>query len=1800
MENPINKGVLSPEIWGDLKNIGVLNPRALASAAFRGKEFLVGVLQNNDEAVRPNLLLHLTAYADTTQVTLSSSDRSFHDTVTLRKDQTSSVPIPGALELVSKRISQKSLLVTSTKDINVVITSSKAYSVGAAAVLPVDLLGTEYYVVTPNDAAKEGLKEFAVVAGKQPSSISIEVKGRLHFQGRTYSSGSTFSIPLSPYQSLQLQSEDNLSGTKVTSDNVVAVFSGHTCAKVRSGCDFVVEQLLPVSVWGRAYIVPPNPVQKVHDLIYVVAAEATSISYHQGSTASTKHVEAGEVQVFKMKPNLPFYVNSLASIQVVFFFTGSKRYFMGQDPFLLTIPPISSYCTSYRFTGLNTHNYVLLIARNSDTNSIVRDQQRVTNGEWMEIPGTEFSWSTFSLNKLGSTWSTKHERATFGLLGFGFQNYVGYGFAGLCATPSSMLFCSDISCKEQERCEMVEGEPTCIQETFSTCWVVGGPHYKTFDGKNFDFTGTCTYTLSKTCDPTASLPYFSIDIKNSHRGSAKSPYIDAVTIQVYNTTIVVVNSEDGFVRVNNHRTRLPISLAQGKLLLQQKGRFALIRTNFMLKVLYDWDGHLMVKIPSAHSGKVCGMCGNSNGDPQDDALLPDGTLAQNAVDLGRFWKVLGDQRICVDSCGGKCKRCSRTEMANYSAEAFCWLLTQRQGPFRRCHNIIHPGIYVKNCISDLCTYEGLHAVLCQALSAYASNCQEEGIVVDDWRTLARCSPSCPANSNHMACETACPATCNDAAIPSNCNTSSCTEGCGCEEGFVLDAGRCIPETECGCIFGDGLYGPGEGFWADDGCTERCVCEGERRKAVCSKAGCRAKEECGVKEGIRGCYPTSYGVCTAVGATHYKSFDGRRFVFQGTCLYQLVGLCKKSGGLVDFQVSVQNGLEDGGSPSLIALVKVKVYGKSIAVSQKDPNKITINDRSVYLPYSHAGKILIYRGGRDVVIETDFGLTVTYDWHGDVRVSVPSAYEDALCGLCGNYNGDTRDEMMLKNGRVTSDPNALGQSWKVADVPGCVELSRKECPNSMTTTEQEKLCGIISRADGPLRECHAMVDPSEYVQNCKHDLCLHPEREEVLCQHIAHYVGLCQAAGVTIEEWRTDGFCRISCPANSHYELCSLDCHQTCSNIYAPLRCTEQCREGCVCDEGFVFSGDECVPMALCGCFHHGFYSKAGEIFHPNKREECECQAGGVVVCQEISPHNESCQMVNGERRCSSSTLGTCVVTGDRSYLSYDGTAFEVQGSCSYILTESCSNDDDVRHFVVKIKKDPRRKKKVSGIEMLSVEVYGLSLTLERGKTGVVMVDSISHRLPATLSQGRIRVYQHGTGVHLQTDFGLVVRSDLHHHIAITAPQDYQGHLCGLCGNNNGKTEDDFLFPDGHPAPNATAFGSAWKTPDVACDEKCPEDDCPVCTEEKKMIFQKPNYCGILTDPHGPFSPCSNTISPALYLDACIRDLCLTEGSTDVLCRSIQSYASSCQAAGITVEAWRKPSFCPPSCPTNSTYSLCANLCTNSCSRPSGASECPQTCAEGCSCDEGFAFDGEGCVPKKECGCFVDGVYYKPHEWVLKENCQQRCTCIPGKGLDCTSHECTDDESCEIRDGVLGCINQNPCKALGCRPRERCNLEDGQAKCVPSLVASCWAWGDPHYHTFDGLDFDFQGTCSYTMAKFCGNDPTLVPFKVEGKNHIRGGVKSVSYISLANIEVYGQLISIHWREVGKVRVNGVLTLLPAVLQDNKVQLYQSGMTAVLETDFGLRVTYDWNWHLVLDLPSSYSEQTCGLCGNFNLQP
>lgn len=176
-------------------------------------------------------------------------------------------------------------------------------------------------------------------------------------------------------------------------------------------------------------------------------------------------------------------------------------------------------------------------------------------------------------------------------------------------------------------------------------------------------------------------------------------------------------------------------------------------------------------------------------------------------------------------------------------------------------------------------------------------------------------------------------------MPPPCDPKACVETCECQEGFVLDLNECIPQDECGCVFEGLLHGPNEVFWGDTKCTKQCRCDAELRRPLCQWFSCRDGEECRVEEGIQDCYPKSYGTCSAVGATHYETFDGGSFTFRGSCIYQLAGLCETSQELVDFQVLVQNGHEEDALSS-IALVMVKVYGKTIVVKRDHPGKVMV--------------------------------------------------------------------------------------------------------------------------------------------------------------------------------------------------------------------------------------------------------------------------------------------------------------------------------------------------------------------------------------------------------------------------------------------------------------------------------------------------------------------------------------------------------------------------------------------------------------------------------------------------------------------------------------------------------------------------------------------------------------------------------------------------------------------------------------------------------------------------------------------
>ncbi|XP_032924806.1 zonadhesin-like [Catharus ustulatus] len=171
----------------------------------------------------------------------------------------------------------------------------------------------------------------------------------------------------------------------------------------------------------------------------------------------------------------------------------------------------------------------------------------------------------------------------------------------------------------------------------ASCSASGDPHYNTFDHKVHNFMGNCTYTLSKVCTVSESLPYFEVSTTNEHRGAnTKVSYVKSVHVEVYDNRISLLKNKK--VNVNGHRRNLPVFIEK-KISIQSSGGYVLLETDFGLWVRYDGNHYAEVSVPSNYSSLLCGLCGNYNGNPNDDNIKSNGDIASNSTDLGESWQV---------------------------------------------------------------------------------------------------------------------------------------------------------------------------------------------------------------------------------------------------------------------------------------------------------------------------------------------------------------------------------------------------------------------------------------------------------------------------------------------------------------------------------------------------------------------------------------------------------------------------------------------------------------------------------------------------------------------------------------------------------------------------------------------------------------------------------------------------------------------------------------------------------------------------------------------------------------------------------------------------------------------------------------------------------------------------------------------------------------------------------------------------------------------------------------------------------
>jgi zonadhesin len=98
------------------------------------------------------------------------------------------------------------------------------------------------------------------------------------------------------------------------------------------------------------------------------------------------------------------------------------------------------------------------------------------------------------------------------------------------------------------------------------------------------------------------------------------------------------------VQVNGEIVSIPYKEADFSVFYS--GRKAYYVSSFGLTVTYDGAYRATVGVPPTYAGKMCGLCGNYDGNPINDLTLPNGTYVGN---LPNGANLFGDSYVVEDS-----------------------------------------------------------------------------------------------------------------------------------------------------------------------------------------------------------------------------------------------------------------------------------------------------------------------------------------------------------------------------------------------------------------------------------------------------------------------------------------------------------------------------------------------------------------------------------------------------------------------------------------------------------------------------------------------------------------------------------------------------------------------------------------------------------------------------------------------------------------------------------------------------------------------------------------------------------------------------------------------------------------------------------------------------------------------------------------------------------------------------------------------------------------------------------------------
>ncbi|KAM5248567.1 otogelin [Ctenodactylus gundi] len=976
-------------------------------------------------------------------------------------------------------------------------------------------------------------------------------------------------------------------------------------------------------------------------------------------------------------------------------------------------------------------------------------------------------------------------------------------------------------------------------------------------------------------------------------------------------------------------------------------------------------------------------------------------------------------------------------------------------------------------------------------------------------------------------------------------------------------------------------------------------------------------------------PERDSICRAWGQHHVETFDGLYYYFFGKGSYTLVGHHEPAGQ--SFSVQVHNDPQCGFAPYTCSRsVSVFLEGEQEIHLAKE---VTYGGVRVQLPHV-MGSVHLQQLAGYIILRHQSTFTLAWDGVSAVYIKMNPEFLGRTRGLCGNNNADPQDDLVTINGKLTEDVAEFVHSWQEqppnhSPGPTTSSLPRPPCLQQSPGTMQGvyERCEVLLRA--PFDSCHAYVSPLPFTASCTSDLCQSGSDEATWCRALAEYARACAQAGRPLQGWRSQiRQCTVHCTDKAFtYNECIACCPASCQSRTSCVDSEIACVDGCYCPNGLIFEDGVCVAPAECPCEFHGTVYPPGSVVKEDCNT-CTCSAGKWVCSTAVCP-------------------AECSVTGDIHFTTFDGRRYTFPATCQYILAKSrssgtftvtlqnapCGLNQDgacVQSVSVILHQDPRRQVTLTQAgDILLFDQYKITPPYTDDAFEIRRLSSVFLRVRTNVGV-RVLYDREGLRLYLQVD------------------QRWVEDTVGLCGTFNGNTQDDFLSPVGVPESTPQLFGNSWKTLS-ACSPLMPSSPLDPCDMHPQAASYAVQSCSVLTGEL--FAPCSAYLSPLPYFEQCRRDacrcgqpcLCATLAHYAHLCQHHGlpvDFRTHLPVCALSCEATKEYSPCVAPC-----GQTCQDLTSPEiCGIDGGSDVSMDECVEGCTCPPDTYLDTQAnvCVPRNQCSCHFQGVDYPPGDSDIPALGHCHCTdgvmscdsrapavaCPAGQVfVNCsdlrTDPELSRERTCEQQLLNLSVPAHSPCLS-GCAcphgllrhedacflpeecpctwkgkeyfpgdqvtsPCHTCMCQSGSFQCTLHPCAStCTAYGDRHYRTFDGLPFDFVGSCKVHLVKSTSDFSFSVI--VENVNCYSSGIICRKFISIH----VGNSLIIFDDDSGNPSPESFLD------EKQEVHTWRAGFFTLVHFPQE-HVTLLWDQRTTVHIQAGpqWQGQLAGLCGNFDLK-